>query len=150
MVFEHVRFEDTAPADSCCTIFATRIPYIALACYLAFGAYTYFFSGGAPKGKEISLEEAVSPGNPRVFFDMQVLPPPQISAGPTPSATICDGSTSNLKRIDACVLSFVLSLGSRSEERTLGESKWNYLPPCAPRRQKTFGASALEKKAPAR
>jgi hypothetical protein len=51
-----------------------RIPYIALAGYLLFGAYTYFFSGGSPKGKVVSLEEASAPQNPKVFFEMQVSP----------------------------------------------------------------------------
>jgi len=48
------------------------IPYIALAGYLAFGAYTYFFSPGSPKGKIVSLDEASAPQNPKVFFEMQL------------------------------------------------------------------------------
>jgi len=49
------------------------LPYIALACYLAFGLYKVVFSGGkAVGGKVIPLDAAASSENPKVFFEMEV------------------------------------------------------------------------------
>ena len=53
---------------------ADKLPMVLMCCFAAYTLYSMTMgAGGGPKGKDVvSLSAASDPGNPRVFFDMEV------------------------------------------------------------------------------